>query len=194
MLQYIEEILLLYVNRQRGDLGDISMAALVLMDKFRGQVTDHVISLLEVNNIHVCFIPANTTDLLQPLDIAVNKPAKDFLKCKFEHWYSEQVMKQLQGVADIQSVQIQPINLCLAAVKELSAKWLAEMGEYLSDNPQFVVNGFRKAGILKALDGSTEAEDSEEEDSEEDNEEDLLSEDDCDTEDDVGGTFSSGSD
>ena len=98
-------------------------------------------------------------------------------------------MKRLQGVTDIQSVQIQPINLCLAALKEFSAKWLAEMGEYLSDNPQFVVNRFRRAGILKALDGSTQAEDSEE-----DSEEDLLSEDDCDTEDDVGGTFSCGSD
>ena len=169
--------------------GDISKAALVLTDNFRGQVTDCVISLLKANNIHVCLIPANTTDLPQPLDIAVNKPAKDFLKRKFEQWYSEQVMKQLQGVTEIQSVQIQPINLCLAAVKELSAKRLAEMGDYLSDNPQFVVNGFRRAGILKGLDGSAESQDSGE-----DNKEDLLSEDDCDTEDDVERTFSSGSD
>ena len=93
MVQYIENIVVPYVNRQREDLGDISRAALVLMDNFRAQVTDCVISLLEANNIHVCLIPANTTDLLQPLDIAVNKPAKDFLKRKFEQWYSEQVMK-----------------------------------------------------------------------------------------------------
>ena len=49
--------------------------------------------------------------------------------------------------------------------------------------------------ILKALDNSTEAEDSGE-DNEEDllSEDDLFSEDDCDTEADVGGTFSRGSD
>ena len=32
-------------------------------------------------------MPANTTDQLQPLDISVNKPAKEFLKRKFEQWY-----------------------------------------------------------------------------------------------------------
>ena len=89
-------------------------------------------------------------------------------------------MKQLQGVTQIQSVQIQPINLCLAAVKELSPKWLAEMGEYLADSPQFAVNGFRWAGILEALNGSSEAQDSGE-----DNQDNLLYEDDCDTKDDV---------
>ena len=65
------------------------------------------------------------------------------MKPKFEQWYSEQVMKQLQGVTEMRLVQIQPINFCLAAVKELSTKWLVEMGECLSDNPWFVVNGFR---------------------------------------------------
>ena len=52
---------------------------------------------------------------------------------------------------NIQSVQIEPINFCLAAVKELSATWWAEMGECLSDNLQLMVNGFRQGGIWKAL-------------------------------------------
>ena len=30
------------------------------------------------------------------------------------------------------------------------------MAEYLSDNPQFITNGFEKAGILGALDGIQE--------------------------------------
>ncbi len=79
----------------------------------------------------MCLLPANTTDLLQPMDIAVNKLAKDFLKRKFEHWYSDEVTNQLQGVSDVESVEIQPVNLCMAAVKELSAEWLVEMAEYI---------------------------------------------------------------
>lgn len=95
------------------------------------------------------------------MDIAVNKPAKDFLKREFEQ-YSEEVTKQFQGVDDIDSVELQPVNLCMAAVKELSARWLVDMAEYIANNPQF---GFLRAGILNALDGSvTDDEDSDDAD------------------------------
>jgi len=30
------------------------------------------------------------------MDIGVNKPAKDYLKMKFEHWYAEEISKQLK--------------------------------------------------------------------------------------------------
>ena len=77
-----------------------NQAAVVIMDNFKGQVTASVNSLLEANNSHMCLILPNTTDLLQPLDFAVNKLAKDFLKHKFKEWYSNKVMKQLAGVED----------------------------------------------------------------------------------------------
>ena len=143
------------------------------MDNFKGQVTRTINDLLEASNINVCLLPANTTDLLQPMDVAVNKPAKDFLKRKFEQWYSEEVMKQLQGVSDIESAEIQPINICFSAMKVMTAKWLVEMGDYLASNPQFVVNGFKKAGISGALDGH---DDSNSESESETEEKDLLSE------------------
>ena len=48
------------------------------MDSFKGyiSVTDCVISLHKANNINVIVIPADTTNLLQPLYITVNKPTK----------------------------------------------------------------------------------------------------------------------
>ena len=67
------------------------------MDNFKGQVTASVNALLEENDIYACLLPPNTTDRLQPLDVSVNKPAKDFLRRKFEEWYTEQVIKQLDG-------------------------------------------------------------------------------------------------
>ena len=39
-------------------------------------------------------------------------------------------------------------------LKELGAKWFTEMSEYISNNSQFIVRGFIKAGICGALDGS----------------------------------------
>ena len=40
-------------------------------------------------------------------------------------------------------------------MKELGAQWLVKMVQYIEDNPQFVVNGFVKAGISMELDNHT---------------------------------------
>ena len=84
MLQYIKYIIIPYVQSVRNLKGDESLSALVIMDNFKGQVADSVKDLLEENNIHIAFVPPNTTDLLQPLDVSVNKPAKCFLHQKFD--------------------------------------------------------------------------------------------------------------
>ena len=181
MIQYIDEIILPYVKRQR-DAFDDTTAALVIIDNFKGQITDSVNSLLEANNIQVALLPANATDLLQPMDIAVNKPAKDVLKRRFEQWYSDEVTKQLEGIEDIESIEVQPVDMCSAAMKVLTAKWLVEMGEYLSENPQIVVNGFRHAGISAALDLDDSYE-SDQEEGEEVQEADVLSDEECDADD-----------
>ena len=91
------------------------------------------------------------------MDISVNKAATSFLNGKFEEWYSRQVVSQLQGhsTSDIQSLEIQPIDLSLARLKDVSAQWLVDLVDYLSNNPQIIVNGFIEAGIPGALDEST---------------------------------------
>ena len=57
MVQYIEDILP-YVERPR-DFLDTTTAALVIMDNFKGQITNSIDSLLESNKIHVALLPAN---------------------------------------------------------------------------------------------------------------------------------------
>ena len=150
MFQYIEHIIIPYVTASRQNFeGDTP--ALVILDNFKGQVTKGITDLLEAHNIHVCLLPPNTTDLLQPMDLSVNKPAKDFLKRRFKEWYAHQVVSQLDG-KEGDSLDIEPVNLGLPVLKELGAKWLVQMAEYFSDNPQLVVNGFLRAGIASALD------------------------------------------
>lgn len=173
MIEYIEIIIIPYVESYREFLNDPNQSAVVIMDNFKGQVTTAVNNLLDAHNIYVCLIPPNTTDVLQPMDASVNKPAKDFLKRKFEEWYSNEVTKQLHGITNIKSVELQPIDFSMASVKELSAKWLVEMSDYIANNPQFIVHGFRRCGILKAMDRCHI-----EEDSEPEVEQELLSDDD----------------
>ena len=48
--------------------------------------------------------------------------------------------------------KLKPIDLGFPILKELGAKWLVEIATYISRNPQFIVNGFVKAGISRALD------------------------------------------
>lgn len=155
MLQHIQCIILPYVQKVRDDMGD-NKAALVIMDNFKGQITTSVSSLLEDNNILVTLLPPNTTDLLQPMDISVNKPAKEYLRREFEKWYSEEVMKQLEGkdLENLEEAELEPINMGMPILKEIGAKWLVGMAEYISDNPQFVVNGFLRSGIAGAIDGN----------------------------------------
>ena len=94
MLQYIKHIITPHVQSVRNLKGDESLPALVIMDNFKGLVTDSVKDILEENNVHIAFVPPNTTDLLQPLDVLVNKPAKCFLRQKFDAWYASEIFKQ----------------------------------------------------------------------------------------------------
>ena len=61
-------------------------------------------------------------------------------------------MQQIQGRRDVGEVELSPIDLRLPCLKELGAQWLLEMAEYISNNPQFITNGFFKAGIPQAID------------------------------------------
>ena len=153
MQQYIEFIILPYVRSVRDSLEVDEQPGLIIMDNFKGQVTANINSLLEANNLHVCLLPPNTTDLLQPMDLTINKPAKSFLKNAFSQWYADQLLRQLEDHdVPLDQIELDVIDLGLPVLKELGAKWLVMMAQYIEDNPQFIVNGFIKAGISGALD------------------------------------------
>jgi hypothetical protein len=72
---------------------------------------------------------------------------------------------------DIESAEIEPVNLSMAVLKEAGAKWIVEMAEYIDSNPQFITSGFRKAGIASALDNQDSSSESKESNSESESEE-----------------------
>lgn len=105
---------------------DTTQPALVLFDTFRGQCTQRILSKLEENSVRIVIIPANCTDRLQPLDLSVNKAAKDFLRTQFSNWYADQIYSQLrQGVNPLKSV-----DLRLSIVKPLGAQWMIALYDY----------------------------------------------------------------
>jgi len=81
MIQYITHIIGPYVEEIKDEF-DLQLAqkALVIFDCFRGQITEKFLAALESKNLLYVTIPPNCTDKLQPMDLSINKCAKDFLK------------------------------------------------------------------------------------------------------------------
>ncbi len=123
------------------------------MDNFKGQTTPAVNEVLEEKNIHVCLLPPNSTDRLQPMDLTINKPIKDFMKTKFQGWYAEEISKQIDRQQSMEAVELEPVDLSLPQLKELGTRWLVEAYDYISENPAMVVRGFLTSGISDALNG-----------------------------------------
>ena len=73
-----------YLNEKRAELNLPSdYPALLLFDNFKGQCTNDVLQLLDSHNINIIIFPANCSDRLLPLDLSINKVAKEFLRGKF---------------------------------------------------------------------------------------------------------------
>lgn len=90
----IEHIIISYVQNQRKALElDAEYPAMLIMDVFKGQMTNPVKDILKRNNIVLQKVPANLTYIFQPLDVqgGPNGYVKRFMKNKFTLWYANQI-------------------------------------------------------------------------------------------------------
>ena len=149
-IRFVKNIILPYISVTLKDLGlSEEHMALVIFDTFKGHKGDEMESLLLENNILSVIVPSNCTDLLQPLDLSVNKPLKDHLRRSFQSWYSEQVSKQLEEGKEPDDVKV---DMRLSIMKPLGAKWITSAYDYLRSESGMVHGGFIEAGIVEALD------------------------------------------
>ena len=149
MKRYIENIIVPFICRKRESLKlQNDHPALALFDSFRGQTTPAILSLLESHNIIPVQIPANCTDKLQPLDVSINKPVKNEMKKHFQTWYAMEVQKQLKDRVSVGDVKV---DMPLAVMKEKSANWILSTSTALQARPQLAINGFKRSGILSAV-------------------------------------------
>ncbi len=81
--------------------------------------------------------------LIAPLDVSVNKAAKNFMREQFQHWYAEQIMQQAKSGTSLRK----PVDLKLSIVKPLAARWFVQLEDYLKSRPDIINNGFTGAGI-----------------------------------------------
>jgi len=84
-------MLALYQDQEEGEANQLT---LLIFDNFKAQCTEKLLTHIDAHDVYVVMIPANCTDRLQPLDISVNKPAKDFLQRQFQEWYLNKICRQ----------------------------------------------------------------------------------------------------
>ena len=135
--------------------------AVVLFDIFKGHSGGEIESLLLENNIISVIVPSNCTDVLQSMDLSVNKPLKDHLRSKFQSWYSEQVTKQMNDGKQPEDIEV---DMKLSVMKPLSARWIISAYDYLIHEGGIVLGGFVEAGIREAVDKPESDPESEEDD------------------------------
>ena len=148
MKEYIHKIIIPYVTAKQKYLKlQPNHTALAIYDESKGRLTPAIFSLLEAYNV-VVKVPTNCTDKLQPMNLSVNKAVKDFLRKRFQIWYSHEVEKLYRTTAP---GHFTPVDLCTSILKPLGAEWLFNVYQYLQSNNSLAKNGFRAVGITSVL-------------------------------------------
>lgn len=72
------------------------------------------------------FLPTACNHLISA-DLSVNKPAKDFMKRKFQEWYANIILQQMED--DINDIN-EPVDMRLSIMKPMVSKWSIEMYDH----------------------------------------------------------------
>lgn len=125
VLQYIDNILVPNVTRLRSEEGlAADQEALLIFDTFSGHLTVGVKQKLASNHINYVMVPPNLTNRFQPLDVSVNKAAKNVVRKCYSEYYSGEVQRQLTtGVA----AHYVAVDLRLSVLKVKHASWIVEI-------------------------------------------------------------------
>jgi transposase-like protein len=83
MIHYVDVVLVPFLAQYPG------RRCLLLLDSFSVHLSAMIQTKLVNSGYDLLFIPKGMTGILQPLDIAVNKPFKDRLKTQYTNWLIE---------------------------------------------------------------------------------------------------------
>ena len=149
-IKLLEEVVIPYIIKERESLSlSSSHPALLIMDVFKGQMTDNVLKILEESNIITITVPANLTYLFQPLDVqgGPNGYVKHLMKNKFCDWYARQITQEMDKGTDLEEIEV-PLKLSI--IKPLHAKWFIEMYNHMTseEGRKVTLKGWEVSGIL----------------------------------------------
>lgn len=137
-----EDGVILWLNRiwskVQGSLNP--KPALLVWDQFRSHLTDKVKRRLEEQKTIPAVIPGGLTSMLQPLDVCLNKPFKNYMREFWRAWMSEG-KGRLTPKGNLARPELTTV---VSWVKEAWEKVPSEM----------IVKSFLKTSISNSLDGT----------------------------------------
>ena len=86
------------------------------MDLAAFHITDSILATLRENNIVPSIIPGGCTGLLQPLDTAVNKPFKEYLREETDTYQDERAATEDIGKWRVREKRIMTTQVVWSAV------------------------------------------------------------------------------
>ena len=123
---------------RRGDLE--KRKSLLVCDAFEAHVTESVKTAFARENTDLGVIPGGLTSILQPLDVALNKPFNDGVRKRWMEWMAD-------GIHEFTATGHQK-----KPSEELIVSWIAQAW---NDIPvEMIESSFLKCGITNNLDGS----------------------------------------
>lgn len=146
MIEWMEKILLPYKRTviQENNLKE-DHKCLLLLDVYWSHREISFRKYADENNVIICYIPANYTWWLQPMDQQPNRFIKKTIKEEFEKWHIGILVDQLQSGKDIE------INFSLLELKKNLLSWLKISYDKLEKSDS-VLTAFHSCGINKAWD------------------------------------------
>lgn len=125
-------------GRRPGAL--LNTPVMIVLDAFRGHLTDEVKEALAKANTDLVVIPGGMTSQLQPLDVCINKPFKDLVRREYEQWL------------EASNRQLTPSGRMKRASVSEVARWIHNAWEAL---PSAIVSrAFLKCCLSNSLDGT----------------------------------------
>ena len=90
------------------------------------------------------------TNIFQPLDVSVNKAAKNELRKCYSQFYTTEVHRQL-------TAHEVKVDLRISVLKSKHAEWIVQIFDRFQSNrgQEIIKAGFRKSCITEALDMTT---------------------------------------
>ncbi|CAI7818648.1 unnamed protein product [Closterium sp. NIES-54] len=135
---WVNNVLLPFIKPPRGIRWS---KTLLVLDSYRGHITDGVLAKLRWHRVIPAIIPGGCTPLLQPLDVSINRSFKAGLRTFYNDWFADEWVNSFTPAGNLKRPPAETV-----------LKWIAQSWSAVPEH--IIVKAFLTTGISNAVDSS----------------------------------------